>query len=70
MISTKAVMDAVATPELQQETVHGAAYEAMTAAQVEIRRLRSIIDRAKQESELIQYGGKSVLVIPYWFMKS
>lgn len=36
----------------------------------EVERLRQIVERAKQESELIQYNGKSVVAVPYWFMKS
>ena len=36
----------------------------------EVERLREVLKRAKQESELIQYNGKSVVAVPYWFMKS
>lgn len=40
------------------------------ALAAEIERLQNVIRRAKQESELIQYEGKSVVAVPYWFMKS
>lgn len=40
------------------------------ALAAEIERLRSVIRRTKQESELIQYNGKPVVAVPYWFMKS
>lgn len=36
----------------------------------EVERLREIISRAKQESELIQYQGRSVIAVPYWFLRS
>ena len=38
--------------------------------QTEIERLTEVVRRAKQESELIQYNGKSVVAVPYWFMKA
>lgn len=36
----------------------------------EIARLQEIVQKAKQESELIQHNGRTVIAVPYWFMKS
>ena len=47
--------------------LHVAGAKAMVA---EIERLRDIIQRAKSESELISHQGKSVIAVPYWFIKS
>lgn len=38
--------------------------------QSEIERLSDVIQRAKQESELIEHKGKTMIAVPYWFMKS
>lgn len=38
--------------------------------QTEIDRLNDVLHRAKQESDLVQYNGKSVLAVPYWFLKA
>jgi hypothetical protein len=40
------------------------------ALAAEIVRLRDVISRAKRESELIYYNGKSVVAVPYWFINS
>lgn len=56
--------------ESQMGTVHSGAYEAMKSSIVEIKRLQAIIDKAKQESELIEHNGKSMVAVPYWFVKS
>ena len=44
--------------------------EGAHALAAEIVRLRDVIGRAKRESELIQYNGRSLVAVPYWFMKS
>lgn len=36
----------------------------------EVKRLQEVLQRAKQESELIQYDEKSVVIVPYWFMQT
>ena len=36
----------------------------------EVERLREIIRRAKEESELIEHKGAPALVVPYWFVRS
>jgi hypothetical protein len=36
----------------------------------EVERLRELIHRAKEESELIQHKGKPAIAVPYWFIKS
>lgn len=64
-------MDIVNLLEAQASTVHGGAYAAMMAGVKEIKRLRSIIDRAKAEAELMHCDDDSVkVVLPYWFMQT
>lgn len=41
-----------------------------TAEAVEIKRLRDIITRAQKESQLVEHGGKPMLLVPYWFVKA
>jgi hypothetical protein len=60
----------IARCEAQMGVVHSGAYEAMKSAIVEIKRLQTIIDKAKKESELIEHNGKPMVAVPYWFIKS
>ena len=36
----------------------------------EVSRLKDLIQKAKTESELIEYKGKASLVVPYWFLRA
>jgi len=63
-------IEIIARLESQMGTVHSGAYEAMKSSIVEIKRLQIIIDKAKQESELIELNGKPMVAVPYWFMRS
>lgn len=54
-----------ATPPSAQQ-----ARDAALALAVEVTRLRDMVHRARQESDLIQYNGNPALVVPYWFMRA
>jgi endonuclease IV len=56
--------------EAQKVTVHSGAYLARTSAQTEIRRLHSIIERAKNEADPIQHNGAQALAVPAWFLNA
>ncbi len=36
----------------------------------EVRRLQGLVQRARDESELVEHHGKPALVVPYWFINS
>ena len=42
----------------------------ITELQAELRRLTDIINRAKAESEFVEIRGRSMVAVPYWFIKS
>ena len=60
------VMGTLESRERNIETI----LEESARRQTEIERLTEVLRLAKQESELIQYNGKSVLAVPYWFLKA
>lgn len=61
----------VAAAQAHVVAEHQAAVERATAElAAEVSRLKDLIQKAKMESELIEYKGKPSLVIPYWFIRA